>query len=134
MKTKFVIVLSTVAGLSGCAGFDDLKSEEVRDLSLVRFGDVVPANQDFILHFPAGQAIPTVFQIQGNLLDRTVDETVTVTLRKDIYAYKDWISFDRQHWLKGDEVIGLKVNIQVPGYRHPTPGLVKMELDEKPKP
>jgi len=70
MKTKFVIVLSTVAGLSGCAGFDDLKSEEVRDLSLVRFGDVVPANQDFILHFPAGQAIPTVFQIQGNLLER----------------------------------------------------------------
>jgi hypothetical protein len=133
MKKMLVLSLMTAAGLAGCAGFGSLKSEEVRDLPLVKFGDAVPANQDFILYFPAGQPIPTVVQIQGNLFDRSAEETVSVTLRKDIYAYKDWVSFDRQHWIKGNEALGLKVNIQVPSYRHPGPGSIKVEFNEKPK-
>src|SRR3970040_889339 len=82
MKKPLLIVLATVAGLAGCAGFGNLKSEEVRDLPLVKFGDVVPQNQDFILYFPAGQSIPTVVQVQGNLFERSAEETVSVTLRK----------------------------------------------------
>jgi hypothetical protein len=133
MKKTLVIILATVAGLAGCAGFGNLKSEEVRDLPLVKFGDVVPQNRDFILYFPAGQPIPTVVQVQGNLFERSAEETVSVTLRKDIYVYKEWISFDRKHWAKGNEALGLNLNIQVPGYRHPGPGSIKLEFNEKPK-
>jgi hypothetical protein len=131
MNKTLVIILATVAGLAGCAGFGNLKSEEVRDLPLVKFGDVVPQNRDFILYFPAGQPIPTVVQVQGNLFERSAEETVSVTLRKDIYVYKEWISFDRKHWY-GDEAFGLNLNIQVPGYRHPGPGS-QAGFNEKPK-
>jgi hypothetical protein len=133
MKKMLVLLLATVAGLAGCAGLGSLKSEEVRDLPLVKFGDVVPPNQDFVLYFPAGQPIPTVVRIQGNLFDRAAEETVSVTLRKDIYAYKEWVSFDRQHWSKGNEALELIVNIQAPSYRHPWPGLIKLEFNQKPK-
>jgi hypothetical protein len=109
-------------------------SEDLSKLPVVTFGGSVPADRDFILYFPAGQPIPTTVRIQGNLFDRTANETVSVTLRKDIYAYKDWVSFDRQLWLKGEEMIGLKVSVRVPGYHHPKPGSIDVELNEKSKP
>jgi hypothetical protein len=134
MKTRLAIALTAVAALNGCAGLGAPASEDLRELPVVKFGEAVPADRDFILYFPAGQPIPTNVRIQGNLFERTTADTVSVSLRKDIYTYKEWVSFDRQHWLKGEDTIGLKVHIRVPGYRHPRPGEIDVEINEKQKP
>jgi hypothetical protein len=108
-------------------------SEDLSKLPVVTFGGSVPADRDFILYFPAGQPIPTTVRIQGNLFERPTNETLSVKLLKDVYAYKEWVSFDRQHWLKGEDTFGLKVRVRVPGYGHPRPGEIDVELNEKSK-
>jgi hypothetical protein len=134
MKMKLAAVLTTVVALGGCAGMGGPRSEDLSKLPLVTFGGSVPADREFILHFPVGQPIPTTVRIEGNLFERPANETMSVKLLKDVYAYKEWVSFDRQHWLKGEDIIGLKVSVRVPGYHHPKPGSIVVELNEKTKP
>ena len=69
--------------------------------------------------------------IGGNLFEETAEEILNVTLRDDIYTYKEWISFDRKTWVKGKDVLDTKFEIKIPGYEYPRPGFMKLQMDLK---
>jgi hypothetical protein len=133
MKRIYMLAVVLLA-VSGCASVPDLSPEDLARLPVVAFGEPVPKDKAFILHFPAGQPISTAVTISGNLFEREARQNLTVALRKDIYTYKEWISFDRKIWVDGRKAIVLKVGIQSPGYDHPEPGFVRIEMDEKKAP
>jgi hypothetical protein len=125
---------AVLLAVSGCASVPDLSPEDLARLPVVAFGEPVPKDKAFVLHFPAGKPIPTAVSISGNLFEREAKQNLSVALRKDIYSYKEWISFDRKTWVNGRKAIVLKVGIQTPGYDHPEPGFVRIEMDEKQAP
>ena len=117
-------------GLAGCA-LQPPTAESLTAVPVVEFGDKTPNNGEFVLHFPAGKTIPIVTSISGSALTESAESTAKVSLMKDIYAYKEWVSFDGRNWQKGDSVLNILADIKIPSVQHPEPGLVKLQVDFK---
>ena len=120
---KKLILAASLASLTlaGCAGMQKPTSEKLTAMPVVEFGQPVPAGKEFILHFAAGQPIATNVSIKGNLFEHSAEQTLNVKLRRDIYVYKQWVSYDNATWRDGQEVIGSNVELKIPGYEHPKP-------------
>ena len=116
--------------LAGCSMTPSMPDFE--RLPVVNFGEPVPQNQEYILHFSANEPITTNIKIEGNLLQNPANETLAVKLTKDIYAYKEWVSFDKTNWSIARDVMEIRTLIKIPGTRHPEPGIIQIKVNEKP--
>jgi len=127
----FAMAALALVGLGGCASLQKPTTETLGAIPVVQFGEAVPAGGDFILHFPAGKPIPVVATIKGSAFSQEAESTLNVTLKQDIYAYKQWVSFDRKTWQRGDDALGFNVEIKIPSPEHPKPGLMRLQVDLK---
>jgi hypothetical protein len=123
------LTLAVLLQLGGCASLPS--PETLRDLPVVKFGDPVPAGRDYILFFPPDTPIPLTTSVKGNIFAKEAEQQLQVTLRRGIYAYKSWISYDRATWRVGREAIKGDVEVRLPGYDHPEPGSVRIRMDER---
>jgi len=129
MKTTLFAISLSCMTLAGCSS---LPSQTViSQLPVVTFGEPVPQGQEFILHFPAGKPIGTNVTIEGNLFDKPAKEQMFVKPNKDIYAYKNWVSFDRTKWNIGKDILSVQAKIKIPGPTHPELGIIYLKVDEK---
>jgi len=131
MNTKMILLFTGLLATSACAV--PPSQSELATLPVIKFGETVPSSGDFILHFPAGKDIPTEVEITGDLFQQPAHQVVTVKLKRDIYSYKDWMSYDNQHWLDARNTLGVKLDIKIPGYTYPKPGHIKLDMFEKKK-
>jgi hypothetical protein len=69
MKLKFAVLSLGLLALSACAGAMPPSPAMLDKLPVIDFGNAVPSSGDYILHFPAGKAIPTDVKIGGDLLE-----------------------------------------------------------------
>lgn len=129
MKNILYITGLLSMGLVGCSTMPS--PDMIEKLPVITFGEPVPQGQEFILHFPAGKPIGTNVTIEGNLFDKPAKKQMSVKPNKDIYAYKDWVSFDKKHWNIGKETLAVKAKIKLPGPTHPEPGIIYLRVDEK---
>ena len=127
MKMLAVVLLPVV--LTACASLQQPSADELRRLPIVEFGRPVPTGTDYILFFPADKPIPTDVAIKGSLFAREAEQRVDVALRRGIYAYKDLVSYDLVTWRPGREAIKSDFEIRLPSYKHPEPGLIKIQMD-----
>lgn len=114
--------------LGGCAQLP--ADQELAQYPIITFGDPVPKGKPYILHFVAGKPIPTAVMIDGNLLQKTAAQTLTVTLSRDIYSYKKWASFDGKHWDDARKLLTIKLDVKVPSYQHPHNGRIHLTVDQ----
>jgi len=129
MKSKIVLLSLVLMIISGCAMPPG--QDEIAGLQVVKFGEAVPESGDYILFFPAGQDISTDVAIEGDIFQQPAQHVLTVKLKRDIYSYKEWMSYDKQNWLYGRDELGLKLDIKIPGYYYPKSGHVKINLFKK---
>jgi len=130
IKTLRLPSIALLLFLSACASLPP-SAESLSGLPVVEFGGTVPATQDYILFFPAGKPIPVDVAVKGNIFAKDAEQRLDVTLRKDIYVYKEWVSYDRVTWRNGRDAIKTSAQMRIPGYRHPEPGLMKIQMDER---
>ena len=129
MKLTSLTVLLAATVLTACSTTPT--HEQMGKLPIVTYGDPVPEHQEFILHFPARKSITTEVSIGGSLLHDSAAERLSVSLKKDIYAYKQWVSYDMKTWHKGNETLGVNFAIRVPGPLWPRPGKITVRVEEK---
>ena len=120
-----------IIAFSGCATLQKPTNETLSSLPVITYGDQVPAGKDYILYFPAGRPIKTFVSIKGTAFAQEAEDTLEVTLKKDIYTYQRWISYDKNKWIYGSDAIDFKLEIKVPGYKHPKPGIIAVKMDDK---
>ena len=133
-KLFWLTAVIAVSAFSGCTTLQKPTQEMFTNLPIITFSESVPTDGDFILYFPAGKPIPTKVSITGNLFEQTAEEILYVTLRDDIYTHKEWVSFDRETWHNGENVIDSILEIKIPGYDYPKPGFIKLQMDLTQKP
>lgn len=127
-----IFILSTVILFSGgCASLDQPAEDEFASLPVVQFGDSVPVDGKYILHFPQGVPIDTPVTFGGNLFTGDDMKMLTVTPNEDIYVYKDWVSYDRKNWQDADKTMSTDLQLKLPGYDHPRTGYLNLRLDRK---
>lgn len=116
MKKIASVVLTLIAiSLVGCSGMMPPNAKEMAQIPVIRFGDDAPAGKEFALFYPAGMSLPVNASVSGTLLAQSDKATLHVTLKQDVYAYKQWVSFDGKTWQRSDKVIAGKFEIYVPG-------------------
>lgn len=109
--TALVLVSLTTAACAGLAP----TTAEMAQVPKVRFGDPAPAGQEFVAFFPAGTPLPVIAAIDGSLLDRSARSELHVTLKRDVYVFRRWLSFDGKTWLRSDDVVDSRFEIKLPG-------------------
>lgn len=130
-NNRLALALLAALSLPGCASLTTPTTASLKNVPVVQFGDPVPKNGDFILHFAAGQPIPVVTSITGSALAKSDERTLHVTLARDIYAYKHYVSFDDIHWQPAKQALGFHVEIKIPSPGHPEAGKMALRVDLK---
>jgi hypothetical protein len=115
---------------AGCAT-QPPSADALSKLPVVQFGEAVPAGGEYILFFPADKPIPVNVAVKGSLFAREAEQRLDVTLRRGIYTYRNWVSYDRVTWRDGPEVIKSDFRIMIPSYQHPEPGVIRIQMDER---
>ncbi len=134
MNHKYFLLFLGVALIitsSGCATLQKPTNETLASLPIITYGDQIPVGKDYILHFPAGKPILTSVSIKGTVFAQEAEDTLEVILKKDIYAYQRWISYDNNTWIDGDDAIDFMLEIKIPGYKHPKPGIIAVQMNNK---
>jgi hypothetical protein len=130
MKIFRAVSACALLAAAGCAT-QPPSAEQLSGLPVVQFGEAVPAGVDYILFFPPDMPIPVNVAVKGSIFAREAEQRLDVTLRRGIYTYRNWVSYDRVTWRNGPEVIKSDFRIMIPSYRHPEPGVIRIQMDER---
>ena len=118
--------------LTGCAGLVLPSADTMAKLPIVRFGEQAPAHQEYVLLLPANTPLPIDASVEGTLLAQGAKAPMSVTLKKNLYIYKRWVSFDDKTWTPGKDVIDGKFRITTPGEKTGAdPGVMQAEFNLK---
>jgi hypothetical protein len=120
-----VLVLTLAGPLSAAAPptYDSLAK-----MPVIRFGEQVPKT-DHILMFEPGQPITMTIAIEGSLFSQPAATDLVLTTSRTIFVFKEWASLDGEKWLPRGELIKSDVRVNIPGYNHPMPGMLKVRMD-----
>lgn len=131
---KPILLLSSLAvvlSLGACAV--PPSSADMADVPVVRFGQSAPADKEFVLHYPAGTSLPVVASVDGSLLARSDKATLDVATNRDVYVFRQWVSFDGKTWMRGDSAVTGNFEIVLPGQRTGgDPGTLSARFDVRP--
>lgn len=114
MKTPLGIAIIALS-LSACANLTGPSPEEISRLPVVRFGQPAPADGNFVIHYPAGVDLPVLAKIDGTLFSKPDQAKLNVQIKQDIYIYRNQISFDGKTWSDGQDKVGGKFWLALPG-------------------
>lgn len=132
MKRVSLAILAATLGLGACAGIPPTASE-MAAVPVVRYGNQAPAGGEFVLHYPAGAALPVVASVDGTLLGRSAQATLDVAVKRDVYVYRNWVSFDGKTWQSGNGAVDGEFRITLPGETDgKAPGSMSARFDLKP--
>ncbi|MEJ2455819.1 MAG: hypothetical protein P8103_16910 [Candidatus Thiodiazotropha sp.] len=129
MKREVLILAGMFMLLSGCASIPEPEPGALSQLPVIEFGQPVPADGNYVLHFPQDKSIEMPVSFEGNLFQAPTREVLSVKLNRDIYVHKEWLSYDGKNWIDANGAMDLQVHVVIPGYSHPEPGYVLLEMN-----
>lgn len=116
--------------LSACASLSPPSAATLASLPVVTFPETPPAG-DFVFRLPAGKPIPSRLAIQGTALATGAEQTLSVTLPRDLYVHKRWVSEDGKNWQPVGDVLAIDLSLTLPSDEHPEPGEIILRIDRK---
>ncbi|WP_150428320.1 hypothetical protein [Dechloromonas sp. CZR5] len=111
-RPALLVVVTLVLG--ACANLSGPSAADIARLPVVDYGQSPPADE-FVLRYPAGANLPVVTRLEGSLLEKTEQATLTVRIKRDVYVYRDLASLDGKSWQPGNLVVGGRVWMTLPG-------------------
>jgi len=128
MMKNVIVALIFCLLLAGIAVAVPPTYDQLAKLPVIRFGEPVP-DSDYILMFPAGQPITISVSVEGSLFTKAAGAELVVTPTREYFVYRDSASLDGVTWMPRGELIKSDVQLKIPGYNHPLPGIVKIRMD-----
>lgn len=115
MMIRAASLLACATLLTACAGLGAPSSTDIQRLPVVRYGQAAPADRDFVLLYPAGADLPVNVQVDGSLLAKSDQAKLIVRVKRDVFVYRDQVSFDGKIWKRGQDCIGGNIVFSLPG-------------------
>ena len=133
MKSLIYGSLAVISlSLSGCASLFPPKAEDLANVPVVRFGEAAPAGGEFVMYYPKGAPLPVRASVDGNLLGAKAEASMQAAVNRDIYQYKQWLSFDGKTWVYGRDAVSGEFRIDLPGLKDGrNPGTLSAEFNLK---
>ncbi len=123
-RSVLLVVCLAATALVGCAvvnvvkpstwvgpkGYFGPTSRLIEQVPTVQIGAQTPKQEDYIVFIPAGKEFPLSFVTDGSLFSKRVVSTAMVSLSRNLYIYKQYISLDGKSWSKSENVLKVDVN------------------------
>ncbi len=107
MIPRMMIFALLVFGLIGCGAIAPPAALVDGTMKVVQIGSDKPDTDEYVLHIPAGVKFPLRLFVHGSLLEEELELTKNISIKRDIYLYRQWTSFDGRKWLKPEETDNL---------------------------
>jgi hypothetical protein len=127
---RILIAATTCAALTACAGLPP-SIAEIAKTPQIRFGQPLPSGDNYVLLFPAGTPLPVSTLVDGNLFEQDGKSTLNVTLKHDVYVYRQFASFDGLNWQPSQKLIETQLELQIPQKDGSNAGLLHMKINQK---
>lgn len=127
---RILIAAAICAVLAACAGLPP-SAADIAKTPQIRFGQPLPEGDNFVLHFPAGTPLPVSTVVDGNLFEHDGQATLHVTLKRDVYVYRQFASFDGQNWQPVRKLIETNLELQIPQKDGRNAGMLHVKMDQK---
>lgn len=133
MKKQTIAASSaTLLILTACASLTPPTAQSLAQIPVIKYGEQAPANQPFVLLYPAGVDIPMKTSVTGSLLEKTDASTLNVKLKHDLYIYQHWASVDGTTWQQASSMVDSKLLLNLPGEKDgASPGNLSAEFNLK---
>ncbi|USF86327.1 hypothetical protein [Candidatus Endoriftia persephonae] len=115
MKQMVLSTMLLALGISGCASMAPPSSAEMAKLPVVEIGSGTPDSPDYVLHIPAGQTFPVELVIDGSMLQQKAGANTQVSLQRELYLYKQWLSYDGKSWQPTHEQVDFTLSAGLNG-------------------
>jgi uncharacterized protein YceK len=116
-KIIYPLVISALISMSGCASIIAPSEQSMAQVPVVKFGELAPKNKKFVTLYPAGANLPVETSVKGTLFEKPDQSTLNVKLKKDLYSYDHWVSFDGKAWMDSSKAVDGKITMTLPGYK-----------------
>lgn len=131
MKLAHILIAATTcAALTACAGIPP-STAEIAKVPQIQFGQPLPEGNNYVLHFPAGTPLPVSTIVDGNLFEHEGQATFHVTLKRDVYTYRQFASFDGLNWQPSRKLIETQLELQIPQKGGSNAGMLHIKMDQK---
>ena len=127
---RILIAATTCAVLAACAGLPP-SAAEIAKTPQIRFGQPLPEGDNYVLLFPAGTPLPVSTVVDGNLFEHDGQATLQVTLKRDVYVFRQFVSFDGQNWQPVRKMIETNLELQIPQKDGSNAGMLHVKMDQK---
>lgn len=116
--------------LGGCASLFPPSAASLAKLPVVSFPNT-PGPGDFVYKLPAGQPITARVAIEGSALASGAEQTLAVTLPRDLYIHQRWVSEDGTNWQRLGDLLAIHLALSLPSDEHPKPGEILLRIERK---
>ena len=106
MKLAFAFLI--LFSLVGCASMQPAPTDAIEKLPVVRVGEQMPLNSEYVVFYPAGFEFPVKLKASGSMFASEKQIEAQATLAKDLYLYKYWASHDGKLWKNSHELLGVE--------------------------
>ncbi len=131
-RIQHLLIIMAASSLIGCASWMAPSESHMAKIPTVRFGQAAPPGNDFVMLYPAGTPLPVDASLGGTLMAQPDKATLHVTLKRDVYVYKHWVSFDGKKWEYGRHAFDGKFDFRLPGTETGSnPGRLGLEFNLK---
>jgi hypothetical protein len=126
---RFILLSIIAVSLTACAGLPP-DMAEISKVPHIQFGQPLPKENNYVLHFPAGTPLPVTAIVDGNLFERDAQATFNVILKRDVYVYRQFASFDGQNWQPSRKLIETRLELQIPQQDLSHAGMLHIKMDQ----
>jgi hypothetical protein len=128
LKLAFVLALSL--SLGACSSLSAPSAETMSKLPIVSYPNTPPSS-DFIYKIPAGVPVTIQTVVRGNALASPAQQSLAVSLPRDVFVHKRWISEDGKTWQPAQDVFDIRLQLSLPSDEFPRPGEILLTVDRK---
>lgn len=109
-RITLITIMVCIGFFTGC-GVDMPPSEsEMKAMPVVKMGSSSPLPDKYVLYLPKGQSFPVEISLKGYLLKSPVKQKVMISLDRDVYLYKYWMSYDGKSWKSFRQYAGMALS------------------------
>ena len=130
MKLASLMIAIACATLTACASLPP-SSSEIAKIPQVRFGQPLPKEGDYVLLYPAGTPLPVSVTVGGSLFEQEQQAVLHVTLKRDVYSYRRFASFDGKTWCRGFELFKTEFKLEIPEKGGNNAGMLRLDMNQK---
>ncbi|HET7832750.1 MAG TPA: hypothetical protein VFK88_07275 [Gallionella sp.] len=131
MRPARIPILAAVSMvLTACAWLPP-SPDEIAKVPKIRFGQQLPKDGNYVLFLPAGTPLPVSTLVDGNLFEHPSQATMHVFLKRNVYVYRQFASFDGKTWQSARNLIETHLELQVPKSDGSKAGQLHIKMDQK---